>query len=74
MKVTNPHFRMEFPASFRGHKHRSYYGPIFVSFPEIGEIELPNVKRVEIGGNGGGWEITLTFLASAEVVYKDEDE
>jgi hypothetical protein len=73
VKVTRPHFRIQFPESSRGHKHRAMDGRVFVSFPEIGEIELPQVLRVELGGGvSEGWEIELTFIASAEVEYVGE--
>jgi hypothetical protein len=47
---------------------------VFVSFPEIGEIELPQITNVELGGDvSEGWKIALTFIASAEVQYIGED-
>ena len=70
MKVTKPHFRIQFPEDYRGHKHQAIRGRVFVSFAEMGEIELPQVLRVELGdGGSGGWEIEVTFIASAEVEY-----
>jgi hypothetical protein len=74
MRVTDPHFRIEFPARFRGQKHAIWPGRVFVTFPELGEVELPRVTDVQLGdGDNGIWEITLTFVASAEVAYVDEE-
>lgn len=74
MRLTHPHFRIEFPEQFKGSRHVANRGRVFVSFPEIGEVELPSVRRVEIGElEHGLWEVELRFLASAEVQYvKDE--
>jgi len=74
MKVTHPHFRVQFPESFLGQKHRAGLGHVFLSSPEIGEIELPQVLDIELGGESkGGWEITIKFIASAEVQYIGEE-
>jgi hypothetical protein len=74
VKVTHPHFRIQFPEKYIGSKHRARDGRVFMSFPEIGEIELPQVRDVELGGgNSEGWEIKITFIASAEVEYTGEE-
>lgn len=74
MKVTQPHFRIQFPKDYRGFKHRAKDGRVFVKFAELEEIELPNVLAVQVGdGRGdGAWEIEITFVASAEVEYTGE--
>jgi hypothetical protein len=57
-----------------GKKHPAGVARVFVSFPETGEIELPQITNVELGGDiSAGWEITLTFLASAEVQYIEDE-
>jgi hypothetical protein len=75
MKVTHPHFRIQFPESSIGFKHRAKDGRVFVKFAELSEeIELPQVLSVELGdGDSQAWEIQITFIASAAVEYTGEE-
>jgi hypothetical protein len=75
MKLTNPHFRIQFPREFKGTKHRALDARVFVTFPEIGEVELSNVRKTTVGGGASdAWTIELTFYASAEVEYADAED
>jgi hypothetical protein len=74
MKLTHPHFRIQFPEDRRGFKHRAKDGRVFVKFAELEELELPQVLSVELGdGDSEAWEIQITFIASAEVEYSGEE-
>jgi hypothetical protein len=75
MRVTHPHFRIEFPEQFKGSKHVANRGRVFVKFTETEEFELPQVKDVQLNGPATGvWTIELTFIASAEVEYVDAED
>ena len=73
--MSAPHFRIVYPARFRGQKHMAASGKIYVTFPGMTEFEFPAVRGVDVHDHvDSALEVTLNVVASCEIQYRDEED
>jgi hypothetical protein len=68
-----PHFRIVYPADFRGMKHAALQGKVYVTWPDRDEEAFGSVRMIQtIEAADGAFEIQVTFIGSCEIEYRDE--
>jgi hypothetical protein len=65
-----PHFRVVFPAEYRGAAHVASAGRYYVTWPGEPEVELKNIVDIEPRFPvGGPVEVEVTYLATMAIEY-----
>jgi hypothetical protein len=73
--MSAPHFRVVYPANFRGQKHSALRGYVYVTWPDRDEEELlRGVRMIQTTeAADDAFEIQVTFVGSCEIQYQDEE-